>query len=157
MIVLATGFRAHDYMRPMQITGRAGRTLDQAWAEGPRAYRMTAIPGFPNLFTVLGPNSPTGSISLQHSAELSVRYIARWLQRWRRGEVDRVEVTEQATDRFCADVAQALGPTVWNTGCNSWYFTESGRIDLFPFDRAAMRRTLAEPDLADFHPDTGQS
>ncbi len=155
VIVLATGFRAHDYMRPMRITGRAGRTLDEAWADGPRAYRMTAIPGFPNLFTVLGPNSPTGSISLQHSAELSARYIARWLERWRRGEVDAVEVTDEATDRFYADVAAAMGPTVWNTGCNSWYFTESGNIDLFPFDRATMRRLLADPDPADFRPSTG--
>ncbi len=47
VIVLATGFRAHDYMRPMAITGRDGITLEQAWSDGPRAYRMTAIPGFP--------------------------------------------------------------------------------------------------------------
>lgn len=68
VIVLATGFESHNYMRPMQITGRDGLTLDKAWAGGPRAYRMTAIPGFPNLFTILGPNSPLGSISLQYSA-----------------------------------------------------------------------------------------
>lgn len=58
VIVLATGFQAHNYMRPMKVTGRDGLTIDKAWAAGPRAYRMTAIPGFPNLFTVLGPNSP---------------------------------------------------------------------------------------------------
>ncbi len=75
VIVLATGFQAHNYMRPMEITGRDGLTIDKAWAGGPRAYRMTAIPGFPNLFTVLGPNSPTGSISLQYSAERTSHYI----------------------------------------------------------------------------------
>lgn len=150
VIVLATGFRAHDYMRPMTVTGRDGITLDRAWAGGPRAYRMTAIPGFPNLFTVLGPNSPTGSISLQYSAELTSTYIARWLQRWSRGEVDRIEVTEEATARFYADVADALGPTVWNTGCNSWYLTEAGTIDLWPFDRKTMTRMLSHPDPADF-------
>lgn len=41
---------------------------------------MTAIPGFPNLFTVLGPNSPTGSISLQYSAERTANYIVRFLE-----------------------------------------------------------------------------
>lgn len=56
-------------------------SLDEAWERGPRAYRITAIPGFPNLFTVLGPNSPTGSISLQYSAELTAGYITRWLER----------------------------------------------------------------------------
>ncbi|MFT3660422.1 MAG: NAD(P)/FAD-dependent oxidoreductase [Gordonia sp. (in: high G+C Gram-positive bacteria)] len=150
VIVLATGFRAHDYMRPMRITGREGIALDDAWADGPRAYRMTAIPGFPNLFTVLGPNSPTGSISLQFSAELTAKYIAQWLERWRAGDVDRIEVTEEAADDFSAAVAEAMGPTVWNTGCHSWYFTESGRIDLFPFDRGEMIRMLSAPDPEDF-------
>lgn len=149
-IVLATGFRTHDYMRPMQITGRDGLSLDDAWADGPRAYRMTAIPGFPNLFTVLGPNSPTGSISLQFSAELSSRYIAQWIERWRDGEFDAVEVTEHATTDFNRAVAEAMAPTVWNTGCRSWYLTDSGTIDLWPFDRAEMIRMLGAPDDRDF-------
>lgn len=151
IIVLATGFRAHDYMRPMRITGREGITLDEQWEKGPRAYRMTAIPGLPNLFTVLGPNSPTGSISLQFSAELTSRYIAQWLDRFARGEVDRVEVTEEATRAFNEQVADAMGPTVWNTGCNSWYLTEDGSVDLWPFDQATMVRMLSEPDDAHFH------
>ncbi|GAA4400962.1 flavin-containing monooxygenase [Tsukamurella soli] len=150
LIVLATGFRTHDYMRPMRVVGRDGITLDEAWANGPRGYRMTAVPGFPNLFTVLGPNSPTGSISLQLSAELTAGYIAAWLGRYRRGEIDTVEVTAEATDRFARDVADAMGPTVWNTGCSSWYRTEDGTIDLWPFDRTTMERMLGRPDDADF-------
>ena len=71
LLILATGFQPHNYMRPMNLRGRDGLDIDDAWAKGPRAYRMTAIPGFPNFFTVLGPNSPTGSISLQYSAELT--------------------------------------------------------------------------------------
>ncbi|MFD6352373.1 flavin-containing monooxygenase [Nocardia tengchongensis] len=150
-IVLATGFRAHDYMRPMNLVGRDGISIDDAWAKGPRAYRMTAIPGFPNLFTVLGPHSPTGSIPLHHAAEVTARYITRWIQRWSAGEFDTVEVTAEATDRFESEVAAAMGPTVWNTGCNSWYFTEGGSIDLLPFDRATMESMLAEPDPGDFN------
>ncbi|MDX2357331.1 NAD(P)/FAD-dependent oxidoreductase [Dietzia sp. PP-33] len=150
VIVLATGFRTHDYMRPMRITGRGGRRLEDVWADGPRAYRMTAIPGFPNLFTVLGPNSPTGSISLQHSAELSSRYIAQWIEQWKRGRFDAAEVTERATEEFSRAVAQAMGPTVWNTGCTSWYQTAGGEIDLWPFDRGQMERMLGEPDVGDF-------
>ncbi len=151
LLVLATGFHAHDYMRPMRITGRDGIKLDDAWSDGPRAYRMTAIPGFPNMFTVLGPNSPTGSISLQFSAELTARYIAQWLDRFRRGELATAEVTEEATAHFYRQVAEAMEPTVWNTGCNSWYFTDAGTIDLWPFDRKTMVRMLSAPDDADFH------
>ncbi|MUL83761.1 MULTISPECIES: NAD(P)/FAD-dependent oxidoreductase [unclassified Mycolicibacterium] len=150
VVVLATGFQAHNYMRPMSVVGRDGITLDDAWVKGPRAYRMTAIPGFPNLFTVLGPNSPTGSIPLQYSAELTARYIVGWLKRFANAELSEVEVTEEATDEFNAAVAGALGPTVWNTGCNSWYFTDAGTIDLWPFDRATLTRMLSEPDPAHY-------
>lgn len=150
VIVLATGFRTHEYMRPMRITGRDGLSLDEAWAAGPRAYRMTAIPGFPNLFTVLGPNSPTGSIPLQFSAELTSRYIAQWIERWRLGELDAVEVTERATAEFSRAVGAAMGPTVWNTGCTSWYQTAGGEIDLWPFDRKRMEEMLDHPDDQDF-------
>ncbi len=150
LIVLATGFEAHNYMRPMDLRGRDGISIHDAWAGGPRGYRMTAIPGFPNLFTVLGPNSPVGSISLQYSAELTARYISKWLQRFRDGEIDTVEVTEEATARFNDEVAVALEPTVWNTGCNSWYLTDDGTIDLWPFDRQKMTEMLSEPDDRDF-------
>lgn len=151
IIVLATGFHAHNYMRPMRLIGRDGITIDDAWATGPRAYRMTAIPGFPNLFTVLGPNSPTGSISLQFSAELTARYIAQWIARFRDGTLRTVEVTEEATAQFSDGVRAAMAPTVWNTGCNSWYLTEGGAVDLWPYDRAAMTAMLSTVEEGHFH------
>ncbi len=151
LIALATGFKAHNYMRPMELTGRDGLTIDDAWRDGPRAYRMTAISGFPNLFSILGPNSPVGSLPLHHAAELTSAYIVRWIERFARGEIDSVEPTEEATDAFNAQVAAALGPTVWNTGCNSWYQRADGTIDLWPFDRATMKRMLGEPVDAHFH------
>ncbi|MCF8572240.1 NAD(P)/FAD-dependent oxidoreductase [Gordonia sp. HY002] len=157
VIVLATGFHAHNYMRPMNIEGRDGISLDEAWERGPRAYQMTAIPGYPNLFTVLGPNSPTGSISLQYTAELTARYIVHWLQRFRDNIIDAVEVTADATNRFNRQVADAMGPTVWNTGCDSWYFTDNNTIDLWPFDRATMSRMLESPNEDDFHLTKGGS
>lgn len=150
VIVLATGFHPHNYMRPMYVTGRDGLTIDKAWAAGPRAYRMTAIPGFPNLFTVLGPNSPTGSISLQYSAERTARYISQFLELLRDGRATSIEVTQDATDEFNAGVAEAMTPTVWNTGCNSWYRTDDNTIDLWPYDRATLTSMLAAPVPAHF-------
>ncbi len=150
IVVLATGFHAHNYMRPMKLVGRDGTDIEDVWAKGPKAYRTTAIPGFPNLFTILGPNSSTGSISLQFSSELTARYIAQWLKWFRAGEFDTVEVTEAATTQFNDDVSESLRPTVWNTGCNSWYQTDDGNVDLWPFDRKTMAAMLAEPDVRDF-------
>jgi len=151
IIVLATGFHAHNYMRPMQVIGRDGLTLDDAWAKGPRAYRMTAIPGFPNLFTVLGPNSPINTIGPQFAAELTARYIAQWIDRFRDGTVSAVAVTDEATTQFNDDVESAMEPTVWNTGCNSWYLTDANTIDLWPYDLATLVSMLDRPDERHFH------
>jgi cation diffusion facilitator CzcD-associated flavoprotein CzcO len=151
LIALATGFQAHNYMRPMGLVGRDGVTIDDVWSNGPHAYRMTAIPGFPNLFMILGPNSPVGSLPLHHAAELSSAYIVRWLERFAEGDVATVEPTEAATAEFNSEVATALGPTVWNTGCNSWYQKDDGTIDLWPFSRAEMKRMLGEPEDSHFH------
>ncbi|WP_031467756.1 flavin-containing monooxygenase [Sciscionella sediminilitoris] len=146
VIALATGFQAHNYMRPMRLTGRDGTTIDEAWENGTFAYRMTAIPGFPNFFTVLGPNSPIGSVHLQYTAEHTGRYIVSFLRRFRRGELTTAEVTETATKEFNEQVRTAIGPTVWNTGCQSWYLDDSGTVDLWPFDRKTLTRMLREPD-----------
>ncbi|TEA03720.1 flavin-containing monooxygenase [Mycobacteroides salmoniphilum] len=146
VIVLATGFHAHNYMRPMNLVGKDGYSIDEAWEKGPKAYRMTAIPGFPNFFTVLGPNSPTGSIWLQHTAERTAEYIISWLHRFARGEITTVEVSREATDEFNDQAREAMKPTVWATGCNSWYLTEDGSVDLWPFDRKTMERMLASPE-----------
>ncbi|EUA51854.1 putative monooxygenase [Mycobacterium xenopi 3993] len=53
VIVLATGFDAHAYMRPMRVTGRDGICLDEVWRDGPRAFETVAMPGFPNFFMLL--------------------------------------------------------------------------------------------------------
>jgi cation diffusion facilitator CzcD-associated flavoprotein CzcO len=50
VLVLATGFDAHAYVRPLAVVGEAGVSLDEAWVDGPMAYRSVAVPGFPNLF-----------------------------------------------------------------------------------------------------------
>ncbi|WP_045538299.1 flavin-containing monooxygenase [Gordonia sihwensis] len=144
MIVLATGFHSHDYMRPMQLRGRRGIRIEDVWADGPRAYRTIAIPGLPNLFTVLGPNSPTGSISLQYTAERTAEAIADWLDRFAVGEFGSIEVTASATDDFMKEVNDAMGSTVWATGCDSWYLTPRGDVDLWPYDRATLAAMLAE-------------
>ena len=62
VLVLATGFDARAYTSPMQIYGEDGRSLDEAWADGPKAYRSVAVPGFPNMFTMMGPHSCSSSL-----------------------------------------------------------------------------------------------
>jgi cation diffusion facilitator CzcD-associated flavoprotein CzcO len=150
LIVLATGFHAHNYMRPMDFTGRDGIRIDDAWPNGPTAFAMTAISGFPNFFMILGPNTPTGSLHLQECAELTCDFVIGWLRRYQQGQLDQVEISLDAAKRFDQDVRAALGPTVWNTGCNSWYLKEDGTVDLWPFDMATVHQYLSTPDMSDW-------
>ncbi len=64
VLVLATGFDARAYCSPLQVYGSSGQSLAALWADGARAYRSVAVPGFPNMFTMLGPHSPVGNQSL---------------------------------------------------------------------------------------------
>ena len=151
ILVFATGFHAQSYMRPMQVTGRDGITLDAAWIEGPIAHNTTMIPGFPNLFTLMGPNSPIGNSSLVPIAEAQAKYVLTWLDRMRREGISEVEPTQQATDAFYQEVNQALGGTVWSSGCNSWYLNEDGRPILWPWPLDELTRRLSQIVESDFH------
>src|SRR5262249_21750225 len=126
VIVYATGFDAHAYMRPMEIRGLDGVTLSEAWARGPRAYRTVAMPGFPNLFTMMGPHSPIGNHSLIAIAETQARYAMEWIHRLHRGEVRSFSPTSEATDSYYRQLKAALPDTVWVTGCKSWYLDADG-------------------------------
>lgn len=150
VLILATGFRAHDYMRPMAITGEDGRTLDEAWAGGPHGYRTVALTGFPNLFMLMGPHSPLVSIPIHGSAQLQSAYVVRMLEVLDRPGVVSVAPTAAATARWLEQVRAGMPGTVWATGCASWYLGAGEVPVLWPYDRHAWRELLREPDLDDF-------
>ncbi|WP_167479612.1 flavin-containing monooxygenase [Nocardia arthritidis] len=150
-IVLATGFDAHAYLRPMRLIGAKGRTLETAWRNGPKAHLTVALPGFPNFFMLLGPHSPIGNYSLMAVAETQARHILGWIERWRDERFDTVAPTYRATAAYNADLRAALPRTVWATGCSSWYLGPDGLPELWPFTPAEHRRRLdAVPDPRDY-------
>ena len=147
-IVLATGFDAHAYMRPMRLQGEH-TTLDRAWRGGPRAYLSLAIPGFPNLFLLMGPHSPIGNTSLFPIAEAQADAIVRLVRRIADGEVLTVAAREEATAAFEREIAGSLDGTVWTTGCDSWYLADDGVPRLWPFPpRRFYAELRALPDEA---------
>lgn len=149
VLVLATGFDAHAYLRPMAVEG-AGRSLDEAWTEGPRAYRTVALPGFPNLFTIMGPHSPIGNFSLIAVAESQADYILGWIEAMRRGEVVAVAPTDAATDAYNAELRTALPGTVWASGCTSWYLGPDGLPELWPWSPDRHRVMLEDRHVEEF-------
>jgi cation diffusion facilitator CzcD-associated flavoprotein CzcO len=155
VIVYATGFDAHAYMRPMEITGQDGLTLAEAWAGGPRAYLTVAIPGFPNLFTMMGPHSPIGNHSLIAIAETQARYAMQWITRMQRDGLRSFAPTVEATDGYYRQLKAAFPDTVWVTGCHSWYLDADGDPELWPWTPARHRSMLAAPEPSDFVSNNG--
>lgn len=142
ILIYATGFRAIDFMRPMRITGAGGITLDQAWRDEPRTYNSIAIPGFPNLFVMAGPNSPYSHDSVMRIAETQASYILQWAQRLRDGDISTICPTEKATNVFQHQLRNAMPNTVFSTGCTSWYQTPDGHPLVWPWTAARHRGLL---------------
>jgi hypothetical protein len=126
------------------VRGRDGLALDDVWQGSPHAYRGTAVPGFPNLFLLLGPNTGLGHSSMVYMIESQVNYVAEALKA-ARGRV--VEVRADAEAAYNDSVDGRLGATVWSTGCSSWYADSTGRISaLWPDWTFRFRRDLAHFD-----------
>lgn len=150
VLVLATGFDAHAYMRPMAIEGEGGVSLEETWAERPHAYRTVAIPGFPNLFTIMGPHSPIGNQSLIAVAEAQVDYVIEWMRLLRDRGIAAAAPTAEATAEFNDALRAAMPATVFATGCQSWYLGPDGLPDLWPWTPGRHRAMLRAPELAHF-------
>jgi cation diffusion facilitator CzcD-associated flavoprotein CzcO len=147
VLVLATGFKADAFMRPMVITGRSGVTLDEAWDPRPEAYLSISIPEFPNFFMLNGPNGPVGNFSLIEVAELQFGYIMQLVERLRSGECREINASRVALDRFEADREEAAHHTVWVTGCRSWYLDDRGLPAVWPWPFSRFREEMAAPRL----------
>ncbi len=126
VLVLATGFKTHGFVAPMEIAGADGRTLADEWADVPRAYLGTSVPGFPNMFLLYGPNTNGGTGSVIYTIEAGMGHVLAALRELDRAEARRIEVRPQAAEEFDRELRAALAQTVWHTGCTNWYLDENG-------------------------------
>jgi cyclohexanone monooxygenase len=120
-IVFATGFDAMTgALARIRFEGLGGRTLAEAWSEGPKTYLGLAVAGFPNLFLITGPGSPSVLTNMVTSIEHHVEWITACLEHLRAGGQERVEAAAGAVERWVAYVNSVAGLTLFPT-CNSWY------------------------------------
>ncbi len=126
-IIYGTGFRTTEFMFPMEVTGRERRSLREAWADGAHAHLGIAMPGFPSLFLMYGPNTNTSGGSIIAYEEAQASYIRQALSLVRSRQAAAIEVradVEAASDR---ELQARFAGTAW-TQCDSWYRDEQGRV-----------------------------
>jgi cation diffusion facilitator CzcD-associated flavoprotein CzcO len=145
VIVLATGFQADAFVRPMAVVGRHDTHLDEVWASRPEAYLSISVPDFPNFFMLNGPNGPVGNFSLVSVAELQIGYIMKLVERLRSGDGREISATTDALARFEAARVEAAKKTIWATGCRSWYLDDRGVPAAWPWPFGQFRAEMAEP------------
>ena len=120
-IVFATGFDAMTgSLLAIDIRGRAGKALKEKWAEGPRTYLGVSIAGFPNLFTITGPGSPSVLSNMIVSIEQHADWIADCIEYLRNNGRMAIEATVEAEDEWVEHVNQVGHATLYPQA-NSWY------------------------------------
>lgn len=120
-IVFATGFDAMTgTLARIDITGMSGLTLREAWKEGPRTYLGLAVRGFPNMFLVSGPGSPSVLTNMIVSIEQHVEWIERCVGNIIEKQFSTIEADREAQESWVQHVNLLASRTLYPT-CNSWY------------------------------------
>ena len=150
VLVLATGYHATDYLHGIDVVGRDGRDLHAEWADEPRAHLGVAVPGFPNLFVLYGPNTNQGGNSILLILEAQARYVVQALREMHERGIDVLEVRPEVFAEYNRQLDDDLAATIW-ASCDSYFRTASGHIATqLPHPAAWYRRRTRRIDLDDY-------
>lgn len=121
VIIMATGFDAMTgAVLRIDIRGRDGRPIGEAWEAGPLTYLGLGVPGFPNMFLITGPGSPSVLANMFVAIEQHVDWIIDCIEYLRDHGYRAIEATEDAAEAWVAHVNEVASVTLFPT-CNSWY------------------------------------
>ncbi len=151
VIVYATGFHATEYLFPMTITGRDGVTIEQLWSkDGARAYRGCMMPGFPNLWSIYGPNT-NGALGVATFHEMVGYFAMRCMEHMILNGERSIDVSEDAYWAYNRLIDEKNLTCVWSDPrAHNYYWTEYGRSAVMnPLTGPHMWSLLKQPDFAD--------
>lgn len=156
VLILATGFQVMDpdSMPTFAITGSGGVSLAEFWSRHRlQAYEGVSVPGFPNMFSVMGPYGYVGS-SYFALIETQTHHMVRCIKRARRLGASRVEVTQQANDRYFAEMMRKRHRQIFfQDSCklaNSYYFDKNGDVPIRPSTTLEAHWRSRRFDLDDY-------
>lgn len=151
ILVWATGFNPTNYLPGITVTGRGGRRLSDAWAEGAEAYLGLCVAGFPNMFLMFGPGTNVPG-SIIYMLECQADYILRALERIG-ADAAALDVREAAMRAYCDDLQRQVAGSSQAPGlCQSYYMTASGKVvTQFPGTQSSYLELTRDLRLEDFH------
>jgi len=128
VIIYATGFETLSFVGDLDIRGREGVALRDAWHDGPQAYLGMNVAGFPNMFMLYGPNTNLGHNSIITMLECQFDYVIKALQALERERVRALDIRPEVMRQFNEQLQQELKGSSFAGSCNSWYKTADGRV-----------------------------
>ncbi|MEC8890653.1 MAG: NAD(P)/FAD-dependent oxidoreductase [Chloroflexota bacterium] len=121
VIIYAIGFDAMTgALLSIDIAGRSGLSLKDKWSEGPKAYLGLTIEGFPNMFTITGPGSPSVLSNMMTSIEQHVDWISRCIDYMEKSGKNEIEALPDFENDWIDHVEETASETL-RYSCNSWY------------------------------------
>lgn len=129
-IVFATGFDVANFLASFELVSRSGETLRELWGDDARAYIGTTAPGFPNFFTLYGPNTQAGhGGSLIFYLESQMRYVISLLRQTFQAGATVAEVRGDVTEEYNRRVDEAHERMIWTAkGFDTYYRNSKGRV-----------------------------
>jgi 4-hydroxyacetophenone monooxygenase len=155
VIVYATGFHATEYLFPMKVTGRGGLDIEELWADGgARAYLGSMMPGFPNLWSLYGPNT-NGALNVASFHEMVTHYALQCMEKLILEDKRAIEVEPDAYWRYNHLIDERNRQKVWSDPrADNYYWTRHNRsATQNPLTAAQMWRYLRRPDFSDLKMD----
>lgn len=150
-MVFGTGFKATEFLSPMEIKGQDDRNLNEVWKNGAEAYLGLSVAGFPNFFMLYGPNTNLGHNSIVYMIESQVRYILSALNTMAEKGFRALSPKPQAMKKYNEKLNVRFGKFVWDTGCTNWYTNEAGKnTNNWPGHTYEYSRRTKEIDLSEF-------
>jgi cyclohexanone monooxygenase len=149
-VIYGTGFHAADYLGSLDVYGTGGRRLRDDWVDGAEAYLGTVVPGYPNLFTLYGPNT-NGVTSIIYILEAQAEFVRRILEDMAAAGVRAADVKREVHDTYNVEIQRAMEGTVWLANCNNYYRHPNGKVvTQFPYSGTRFVEMLAKVKLDEF-------
>jgi cation diffusion facilitator CzcD-associated flavoprotein CzcO len=145
-LILANGFATTKFLSAIDVTGRGGLAIADAWRDGAQAYKGVTTAGFPNVFMLYGPNTNSDSILMM--IEYQADHVLRQIQRIVREDLAWIDVKPAAMAAYNERLQQEIaGIELWQAGCTDYYRAPSGRVvTQWPHSMPDMERALASLD-----------
>lgn len=145
-LILATGFQTTKFLSAIDVRGRGGVSIAEAWSDGAQAYKGVTTAGFPNLFMLYGPN--TNSDSIITMIEYQADHVLRQIERIAREDLAWIDVKPAAMAAYNETLQRDIAKIgLWQAGCTDYYRAPSGRVvTQWPHSMRALEDALSSLD-----------